>query len=167
MKKNNLVLFFSLSIFTLLICFSCTTNSINWENTKTKIYSNNFKFIAKDFESRTTYSAPSGTGRIVSSTVGVGSSELIGVSVNKDRLVINLPLNDKESKINKSSLETVSENFTVARKDLDNGNILVNFFLNDQKDINLIKMEVDKKGKVDCSIEGPKQKPLFYVGTLE
>lgn len=155
-------------MFALLAIFmSCGSSSMSFENIQQMVYSNNFNFVAKDFTNRTTYSAPAGTGRIASTTIQDGTSDKIGVQVNHDQLRINLPINDKESKLDKTSLVAISQDFTAARKTLENGNILVNYFLNDQKDINLVKMEIDKSGKIDCSIEGPNQKPLLFVGTIE
>ncbi|MHA6697027.1 DUF4251 domain-containing protein [Chryseobacterium sp. A301] len=164
MKK---ILFNTCMIALLATLISCSSKKVSFENIQQMVYSNNFNFIAKDYTSRTTYSAPAGTGRIVSTTIQDGTSDKIGVQVNHDELRINLPINDKESKLDKTSLVALSQDFTVARKTLDNGNILLNFFLNDQTDINLVKMEVDKSGKIDCSIEGPNQKPLLFVGTIE
>lgn len=159
---------FNTSLFVLLATFmSCGSSNMSFENIQQMVYSNNFNFVAKDFTSRTTYSAPAGTGRIASTTIQDGTYEKIGVQVNHDQLRINLPINDKESKLDKTSLVAISQDFTAARKTLENGNILVNYFLNDQKDINLVKMEIDKSGKIDCSIEGPNQKPLLFVGTIE
>ena len=80
--------------------------------------------------------------------------------------MVNLPLDENTSTLKKSRLEFTSYDFTVARKDLDNGNILINFFLNDQKEINLIKMEVNKNNIIDASIEGPKQSPLGDLGEI-
>ncbi len=159
----NKILVFGL----LAILFSCSSSKVSFAEIQSKVYANDFNFVAKNFETRKSYVAPAGTGRILSSNINVSTDEKIGVQVNHDQLVINLPLDSKESELNMTTLDVISKDFTVARKDLDNGNILVNFFLNDQKDINIIKMEIDQKGKIDCSIEGPKQKALFYVGTLE
>lgn len=153
--------------FLFILLFSCTSNKASYENLKAKVYSNKFNFILTEYDSRKTYSAPAGTGRILSSNIPVRSTELVGITLDSDKFSINLPLNDKESSINKSSIEFTSYDFTVARKDLENGNILLNYFLNDQKEITIVKMEVSKNGRIDCSIEGPQQKPLLYLGALE
>ena len=155
--------------FLLLLFFttiSCATNKQSYEDLKAKVYSNDFKFIVTKYDSRKTFSAPAGTGRILSSNLPVSASEEIGVIVNHKKLVVNLPLDENTSTLKKSRLEFTSYDFTVARKDLDNGNILINFFLNDQKEINLIKMEVNKNNIIDASIEGPKQLPLLYLGEI-
>lgn len=145
---------------------SCSSNALTFDQVKAKVYSNNFSFVAKDFENNVTYTTPAGTGRILASNTQSVPDEQIGITVSHDKLFLNLPSNDKDSDRNKYSLSKTSENFTVARKDLDNGNILVNFFLKDNKEINLVKMEIDKDGKIDCSVEGPSLKPLYYVGYL-
>lgn len=148
----------------LIILMACASNQLSQEQVKNKVYNNTFDFIVSSTDSRTTFSTPAGTGRILTSNMPTSSSQQVGISVSADRLVINLPLDDKKS--NKSAVELTSYDFTVARKDLENGNILVNYFLNDQKEINLVKMEVSKSGKIDCSLEGPDQKPLLYVGNI-
>ena len=145
---------------------SCTANKMSYDAMKAKIYSNDFTFIVTKFDSKKTYAAPAGTGRILSTNLPVNSLEEIGVIVNKDKLVVNLPLDENLSKLKKPHLSFTSYDFTVARKDLENGNILLNFFLNDQKDINLIKMEINKNNRIDASIEGPSQSPLLYVGEI-
>lgn len=154
----------------LLILFfatvSCSTNKLSYEDLKSKVYTNDFKFIVTKYDSRKTFSAPAGTGRILSSNLPVTATEDIGIVVNHDKLVVNLPLDENTSTLKKSTLEFTSYDFTVARKDLENGNILLNFFLNDQKEINLIKMEVNKNNVIDASIEGPKQSPLLYLGEI-
>ncbi len=149
-----------------LVAFSCSSNALTSDQVKAKVYSNNFSFVTKDFENNVKYSTPEGTGRILASNTQSVPDEQIGITVSHDKLYLNLPSNDKEVNINKYSLNKTSEDFTVARKDLDNGSILVNFFLKDNKEINLVKMEIDKDGKIDCSVEGPTQKPLLYVGYL-
>ncbi|MCD9856390.1 hypothetical protein LUD75_16830 [Epilithonimonas sp. JDS] len=151
----------------LFLLGSCSSNKVSYENIKTKIYSNNFNFLLTSQDGRKTFSTPAGTGRIMTSNMPVGAIETVGISVNKDKFSVNLPLNDKEYAGNKSSIEFVSYDFTVARKDLENGSILLNFFLNDQKDINLVKMEVSKDGRIDSSLEGPNQKPLLYLGSID
>lgn len=153
------------SIFSLIL-ISCKTNIVAQEAIKAKIYSNNFKFVVTEYDSRKTVNIPAGTGRILSSNLPVGSKEDIGVSVNPDELTVNLPLDDKLSTLKKSNLKLKSQDFEVARTDMPNGNILLNFFLKDQSEINLIKMEVRKDGIIDASIEGPSQTPLLYVGEL-
>ncbi len=150
-----------------VIMINCASSNFTPEQIKSKVYSNNFSFVAKEFDNNRTFSTPAGTGRIASTNIPQIPNEDIGIKVTHDKLVINLPSNDKESNTNNYSLNKVSEDFTVARKDLENGNILVNFFLKDHKDINVIKMEIDKTGKIDCSVEGPALKPLFYVGYLQ
>lgn len=149
-----------------LAAVSCASNTMSFDQVKAKVYSNNFSFVAKDFENNMKFNAPEGTGRILSSNIPSVPDEQIGITVTHDKMMINLPSNDKETVNNTYTLNKTSENFTVARKDLPNGNILVNFFLKDHKELNLVKMEIDKDGKIDCSVEGPKQKPLYYVGYL-
>ena len=146
---------------------SCGTSKIDFSQIQNKVFQNDFTFVAQHFDNRKTYSAPSGTGRIMSTSVAVTSSEVIGVIVHPDKLTVNLPVNEKEVDINKSSLEFISYDFTVARSTLENGNILLNFFLNDVKDISIIKMEVQKNGRIDCSVEGPQLKPLLYTGNID
>ena len=157
-----------LSVFNILITLinSCSTSKVSFEEIQNKIYSNEFSFVAMQYESNTTYSAPAGTGRIAQTNLPISPDENIGIKVSKDRLILNLPSNDKEASVNKASLKGRSEDFTVARSILDNGNILLNFFLKDNKDLNLIKMEIQKDGTIDCSVEGPKQKPLLFTGKL-
>lgn len=163
MKKYLKVLSISLlALFT----FSCMSNTLTSDQVKAKVYSNNFSFVAKDFENNLRVNVPEGTGRILSTNTPTISDETIGITVSHDKLKINLPSNDQETVNNTYSLNKTSENFTVSRRDLENGNILVNFFLKDHKELNLVKMEIDKDGKIDCSVEGPNQKPLFYVGYL-
>ncbi|WP_332018388.1 hypothetical protein [Kaistella sp.] len=164
MKKINSGILFGIII---LILASCSSSKISFEEIQKKVYSNNFNFIAKNLENNSSFSVPVGTGRINQTNLPTQPDGSIGIQVTHDRLVINLPSNDQEMTVNKYSLNTISQDFTVARKDLENGNILINFFLNDKKDINLIKMEIDKSGKIDCSVEGPTQKPLLYTGYLE
>lgn len=161
--KKNILHFLTI----LLISVSCGSSKVSFEEIKNKVYSNNFTFIAKDFENNISYTVPAGTGRMTQTNLPSQPNETIGIQVSHDRLILNLPSTDQETTINKYSLNTTSENFTVARKDLDNGNILVNFFLNDNKDISIIKMEIDKTGTIDCSVEGPNQKPLLYTGYLK
>lgn len=157
----------SLLLFILtLIIVSCSTSKISYDDLKDKIYSNNFKFIVTKFDTRKSFAAPAGTGRILSSNIPINASEDIGIMVNKDKLSVNLPLDENSSKLKKTTLVFTSYDFTVARKDLENGNILLNFFLNDQKEINLIKMEINKNNDIDASIEGPSQTPLLYVGEI-
>ena len=162
--KNTLLIIVSAFLF--LLINSCSSNTLSQEQIKSKIYNNDFKFIVSDFDSRKSINIPAGTGRILSSNMPVGSKEDLGVLVNHDRLIVNLPLDEKLSTLKKSSLNLKSQDFTVARTDMPNGNILLNFFLNDQAEINLIKMEVRKNGIIDASIEGPLQTPLLYVGEL-
>ena len=150
-----------------MMMMSCSSSRLSPDQVKAKVYSNNFSFVAKEFDNNITYSAPVGTGRIASTNIPQVPDEEIGIKVTHDRLVINLPSNDNETKTNNYSLNKVSENFTVARKDLANGNILVNFFLKDHKDIKVVKMEIAKDGKIDCSVEGPNLKALYYVGYLK
>lgn len=157
----------ALLIVVMMIFNSCTASSASSEKVQAKVYSNNFTFVAKEFENRLTFSAPAGTGRIAQTNTPANPDESIGIQVTHDKLTINLPSSDQETLVNKYSLNTISEDFTVVRKDLKNGSILVNFFLKDNKDINLIKMEVEKSGKIDCSVEGPTQKPLLYTGYLQ
>lgn len=158
----NYILLFILT----LGAFSCGTNIVSSDVLKAKIYSNNFKFIVTKFDTRKSFNAPPGTGRILSSNIPINASEDIGIMVTKDKLSVNLPLDENTSKLRKSSLVFTSYDFTVARKDLENGNILLNFFLNDQKEINLIKMEINKNNDIDASVEGPTQSPLLYVGEI-
>lgn len=146
---------------------SCVASNISPEQVKAKIYSNNFSFVAKEFDNNTTYSTPAGTGRIASTNIPQVPDEQIGIQVSHDKLVINLPATDNGTKTNNYAVNKTSQDFTVARKDLENGSILVNFFLNDTKDINLVKMEIEKDGKIDCSVEGPNLKPLLYTGYLK
>lgn len=162
MKNINILL----TLFIIFMQVSCASNQISFDELKSKIYSNNFKFIVTKFDTRKTFSAPAGTGRILSSNLPISAGEDIGIIVNQDKLVVNLPLDENASKLKKSKLEFSSYNFTVARKDLENGNILLNFFLNDQKEINLIKMEINRNNVIDASIEGPAQNPLLYVGEI-
>lgn len=163
MKKIELTAW----VISTLLIISCSSNKILFEEIQNKIYSNNFTFIAKDFENNVSFSIPAGTGLMTQTNLPTQPGENIGIEVSHDKLVINLPSTDQETTINKYSLNTISQDFTVARKDLENGNILVNFFLNDNKEINLIKMEIEKSGKIDCSVEGPNQKPLLYTGYLK
>lgn len=162
--KNILSVLYIAMTFALL---SCNSSKVSFEQVQAKVYSNDFTFVAIPFENKRSYSAPAGTGRIISSNTPSQTDGNVGVKVTHDRLLINLPSTDQEATINKYSVNTVSENFTVARKILDNGNILVNFFLKDQKNINIIKMEIDKVGHIDCSVEGPNLKPVLYDGYLK
>lgn len=162
--KNRLLII--VSVFLVLSTSSCKTNSGTQELIKAKIYNNDFKFIITEFDSRKSIIMPAGTGRILSSNMPVGSKEDLGITVNENELIVNLPLDDKLSTLKKSSLFIKSQDFTVARTDMPNGNILLNFFLKDQSEINLIKMEVSKNGVIDASIEGPSQSPLLYVGEI-
>lgn len=159
---------FKLSFFVLLLAVgnSCNTNKVTFQEVQKKIYSNNFSFVTVEYDKNLSFSAPSGTGRISQTNLPMSTLESVGVQVTHDKLTINLPATDQEVKVNKSSLKHISKDFTVARSNLENGNILLNFFLNDNNELNLIKMEIDKEGKIDCSIEGPKQKPLLYTGRL-
>ena len=162
MKKIGI---YSVLIYCLLL--SCASSSSNFEKIKSKIYTNNFSFIVNNYEARKTFSVPSGTGRILTNSTPVTASDENGIIVHPDRLVINLPSVDPKGKlIDGKPITLTSENYTVARKDLENGNILLNFFINDNSDINLIKMEVGKGGSVDASVEGPRQNPLLYVGKI-
>ncbi|UJF28631.1 DUF4251 domain-containing protein [Kaistella sp. 97-N-M2] len=163
--KNQLKL---LSVIVVAILMtSCVSSKLSPDEVKAKVYSNNFSFVAKEYDNNTSYSAPLGTGRIASTNIPQVPDEAIGIQVTHDKLVINLPSNDNETKTNNYSLNKVSEDFTVARKELSNGNILVNFFLNDHKDIKVVKMEIGKDGKIDCSVEGSNLQPLYYVGYLQ
>lgn len=164
MKKINLT---GWLISMMLITITCTSSKVSFEQIQNKIFSNNFTFVAKNFENNTSYTVPAGTGRMTQTSLPAQPDETIGIQVTHDKLIINLPSTDQETTINKYSLNTTSEDFTVARKDLDNGSILINFFLNDVKDVSIIKMEVEKNGKIDCSVEGPNQKPLLYTGYLK
>lgn len=157
---------YTLIIVSLLYFNSCASSKVSFEEIQNKVYSNNFSFVAVEYEVNPSFSAPTGTGRIAQTNLRVSPNENIGIKVSKDRLTINLPSTDQETTVNKTSLKGISEDFTVARSAMDNGNILLNFFLKDNKDLNIIKMEIDKEGKIDCSIEGPKQKPLLYTGKL-
>jgi hypothetical protein len=87
--------------------------------------------------------------------------------VSPDKFKINLPSTDQENTVSKFSLQITSNDFTAARKDLSDGSVLVNFFIHDNQNINLVKMEISKDGKVDCSLEGPTQKPLLFTGYLK
>lgn len=149
-----------------LVSLSCSSNKYSADTIREKIFSNNFTFLAKNFDSNTTFSTPAGTGRIASTTLSRNSSENVGIIVTEDKLSINLPANDNESKLNLTSVNKISEDFTVVKKILNNGSILVNLFVNDNDDINLIKMEIEENGKIDCSVEGPNLKPIFFVGYL-
>lgn len=134
--------------FILFVLASCASNQVSYEKLKTKVYNNKFDFLVSGYDGRTTFSTPAGTGRILTSNVPTSSLEHVGISVTNDKFIINLPLNEKESRGNRSSIELTSLDFTVARTDQDNGSILLNYFLNDQKDINLVKMEVSKMEKL-------------------
>ncbi|OWK74720.1 hypothetical protein CBW16_04795 [Flavobacteriaceae bacterium JJC] len=155
------------AILIAIMMTSCVSSNVSPEQVKAKIYSNNFSFVANEFDNNITYSAPVGTGRIASTNIPQVPDEQIGIQVTHDKLVLNLPANDNGSKTNNYAVNKISQDFTVVRKDLDNDNILVNFFLNDTKDINLIKMEIEKDGKINCSVEGPNLKPLLYSGYLK
>lgn len=162
MKK----LLFTFSVF-LSLLISCDSQSgITQDQIKEKIYSNNFKFVVTNYDSRKTFNAPAGTGRILSTNQPITALEDVGIIITHDKLTVNLPLDENTSRLKKTSLQLTSLDFTVARKDLENGNILLNFLLNDHTDINLIKMEVAKNKRIDASIEGPQQPPLLYVGEL-
>lgn len=159
---------FKLSLLILLLAVfnSCSTNKVSFEDIQKKVYSNNFSFVTVEYDKNLSFSAPAGTGRISQTNLPMAALENVGVQVTHDKLIVNLPATDQEVTVNKSSLKKVSQDFTVARSNLENGNILLNFFLKDNSELNLIKMEIDKEGKIDCSIEGPKQKPLLYTGRL-
>lgn len=151
----------------ILVLSSCATkSSTTSDEIKAKVYSNNFKFITNNYDTRSTYTVPPGTGRILTNSQQVGAVEDIGITITPENLIVNLPLDGNTTKIKKDFLTLTSYNFDVARTELENGNILLNFFLNDQKEVNLIKMEISGNKKIDASIEGPEQKPLLYVGEL-
>ena len=156
--------FLFVSVFAILSCGSSTNN---FEQIQKKVYSNTFQFVTIPFENKKSYSAPAGTGRILTTNTPSQNEEVVGIQVSTDRLIINLPASSTEATVNKYSVNVTSENFTVARKELEGGNILVNYFLNDRKDINLVKMVIQKNGQIDCSVEGPQQKPLLYTGYLK
>jgi hypothetical protein len=137
------------------------------EQVKAKVYSNNFTFIVKNFDNQLSFSAPAGTGRIAQTNTPVNPDEAIGIQVSPDKFKINLPSTDQENTVSKFSLQITSNDFTAARKDLSDGSVLVNFFIHDNQNINLVKMEISKDGKVDCSLEGPTQKPLLFTGYLK
>lgn len=158
---------YSILLVAVLLVSACTTNRMSQDQIQAKIFSNNFTFVAKNFENRLSFSAPAGTGRIAQTNIPVNSDENIGIQVTHDKLIINLPSTDHENSISKFSLRVNSEDFTAARKALPDGSILVNYILEDNTNINLIKMEVDKEGKIDCSVEGPAQKPLLFTGYLK
>lgn len=157
-----------LFIFNIVLALlSCNSSKLSFDDIQNKVYNNDFKFVVNNFENRKTFSVPTGTGRILSSNTPIHSDQLIGIVVNHNQLTINLPVDNKDVELNMTSIKVISQDFTVARRSLDNGNLLLNFFLNDQKEFNLVKMEIKKNGIIDCTVEGDKIKPLFYTGNLE
>ena len=58
------------------------------EKMKADIYNNNFSFVAINYENRTSYSAPAGTGRIISTNTPPQTEGVVGIIVSHDKLIM-------------------------------------------------------------------------------